>query len=217
MNLEPQRSLGFTLIELLVVITVMSILAGTMVPLATATQKAERLTRAQKELDAIGEAMEAYYYDNASFPAALNASTFYGIYILPGVGDEKLEDEWGGNGFYKLSQTSNPDILIVYSVGPDGVDGGASSESLKVTIQGANPGLTKTRERLRVIAAALAEYLSGGGTLTGTWTTDLAAMGLGTAYQKDGFGSDFTLNATSRVLTSAGPDRSFGTSDDVVF
>ncbi len=217
MGVKRRIPSGFTLIELLVVITVMSILAGTMVPLATATQKAEKLSRAQRELDAIGEAMEAYYYDNASFPASLNDPSFFGIYILPGVGDEKLEDEWGGNGFYKLSQTTNPDVLIVYSVGTDGVDNGANSESLKITIPGSIPGLTKTRERLRVIAAALAEYLSGGGTLTGNWTTDLAAMGLGTAYQKDGFGTDFTLNASSRILTSAGPDRTFGTSDDVVF
>ena len=211
------KGCGFTLIELLVVITVMSILAGTMVPLATATQKAQQLDRAKRELDDIAEAMEAYYYDNGSFPASLNDSSFYGVYILPGVGDEKLEDEWGGKGFYKLSQTSNPDVLTVYSVGPDGVDSGAGSETLKVTIQGADPGLEKTRERLRVIAAVLAEYLSGGGTLTGTWTTDLSAMGLGTAYQKDGFGTDFTLNASTRVLTSAGPDRTFGTSDDFVF
>ncbi len=208
------RQAGFTLIELVVVIAIVSILAGTLVPLVSATQKAQRIERVLQELESIGEALEAYYYEHGSFPSSLTADGFYGTFILPGVGDENLKDEWG-SGYYRTSSSTDPDVVTVYSVGENGTDDGVANESFKITVSGAAPGNRRTRERMRVIAARLAVYLAGNGTLTGTWSTDRAAMGLGSEYENDGFGTAFELDASTLVLRSAGADRTFQTSDDL--
>ncbi len=208
------RGGGFTLIELIVVIAVLSILLGSMVPLLSATRAAERVTTVGRELDQLAEAVEAFYYHSGSFPGSLTQVGFYGSYALPGIGDERLRDEWGTQGYYRLVAAASPDTITIYSVGENGVDDGPALEEFKVTVAGAEPGNQRTRVLMRVIAAVLASYLDAGGTLTGNWTEDRAAMGLGIEYQKDGFGTDFSLQ--SYVLRSAGADRALGTADDLV-
>ncbi len=212
--MERRCSKGFTLIELIVVIAVISILAGTLIPLVSATQRARHIDTVLQELETIADALDSYYFENGSFPSSLTASGFYGSFLLPGVEDARIKDEWGG-GYYKVFASSDPDVMTVYSVGENGRDDGASSETFKVVVRGEHPGNRRTRERMRIIASVLAVYLSGGGILTGTWSTDRAAMGLGSEYQKDGFGTDFTLSASTLLLRSAGADRSFNTSDDL--
>lgn len=206
---------GFTLIELIVVLAVMSILLGSMVPLLSATQAAERYSIVEGELDALGDSLTAYYYDQGSFPTSLTQVGFYGTYVLPGVDDDRLRDEWGGKTYYRLSTTTNPDTITVYSVGDDGADAGASAEQWKVAVSGAEPGNRRTRIKMRIIAGAMSDFLASGGTLTGTWSADRVALGLGQEYQADGFGTDFLLQ--SYVLRSAGADRQAGTSDDLMF
>ncbi|MCA8968628.1 MAG: prepilin-type N-terminal cleavage/methylation domain-containing protein [Planctomycetes bacterium] len=205
---------GFTLIELIIVLFVIALMAGTIAPLATAKQRSEHYDRAGDELAAIEIALDAYYYDRASFPSAIDAIDFYGPYLLGGIGDDTIRDEWGG-AYYRVALESNPDRCHVWSIGEDGINSGAASEALSLTVEGRVPGDRRTRERLAIIAASLARFVADGGTLTGTWSTDRPAMGLGAAYANDGYGTAFSIDASTRVVTSAGADRVFSTSDDL--
>lgn len=209
------REAGFTLMELIVSMAVMALLASAMVPLATASMKAEKIDEVKRELQALADAAEEFYFENAAFPTSLAQVGFYGKFFMPGVQDEAILDAWGG-GVYRLSSSSNPDVLTIYSVGENGIDNGVAAEAFKTTVQGGDAGGEKTELRMRVIAVAVAKFVGGGGTLTGTWTTDHTAMGLAASYQKDGFGTDFRLDAISMELRSAGADRTFSNADDIV-
>ena len=211
----PQRQQGFTLIELIVVMLVMSILAGTIVPLAMASVRAERVDRVQAELGEIATALDAYYFDQGTFPSALNAADFLGVYLMSGIDDARVRDEWGGSAFYRSQSQSSPDQWTIWSVGENGVNDGAISEDFVVTVQGRRSGDRRTRQRLRIIAAALADYLGSGGNLTGNWATDRAAMGLATSYALDGYGTPFQVDAATLKISSAGADRAFSTADDL--
>lgn len=205
---------GFTLIEIIIVMAIISLLAGTVVPLASATLRAERVERATSEIEEISTALDAYYYDRGAFPTALDASDFLGVYLLAGVDKGRIRDEWA-SGYYRSSRQTNPDRFHVWSVGENGVNDGMSSEDFVVTVEGRAAGDRRTRQRLNVIAGALANHIANGGTLSGTWSTDRAAMSLGSDYQTDGYGTDFRIDATTREVTSAGADRSFSTADDL--
>jgi general secretion pathway protein G len=207
---------GFTILEMIIVIAVMSLLAGTLVPLVTATQKAQAMETVTGELTAIGDALDAYYYEHGAFPSTLLDTGFYGRYAAPGVQDDRLRDEWGGMAIYRLVQAQNPDTITVYSVGDNNVDDGPAGEVFKVTVLGADPGRRRTRQRMQIIVSALANYLDAGGTVSGTWATDRPAIGLGPTYENDGFGTPFTLDASTLELRSAGPDRALGSPDDIV-
>ncbi|MEZ5965426.1 MAG: prepilin-type N-terminal cleavage/methylation domain-containing protein [Planctomycetota bacterium] len=206
---------GFTLLEVVIVLAVIATLAGAVVPLVTAAKQAEAQTTARAELAVLAEALERYYYERGAFPSRVDAAGFYGSFALPGVDDERLRDEWGARGFYRLALTSDPDVATAYSVGENGVDDGAAAEALKVSVYGARPGGERTRARMRVITAALAAHLEAGGRITGTWSVDRAAMGLGSDYERDGFGVPFDLDGSSLRLRSYGPDRQAGTPDDI--
>lgn len=260
--MQTRDNRGFTLIELIVVLAIMALLAGTVVPLVSATQEAERITRVEEELQEIAEALDEHYFEYGTFPASLTEAGFYGRHILPGVQDAHIKDEWGSRTYYQISATTNPDVITVYSVGENGTDDGVSSEQFKTTVMGSGPGDRRTRLRMNVIAGALALYLgtSGGGggggggddevddggdggfdtnragpggiggfaldtataeprvrpsSLTGNWSTDRVTLGLGSEYQTDGYGTDFSLDPSTYVLRSAGADRTMNTADDL--
>lgn len=212
---EVSRQRGFTLLEVIVVLAVMATLAGTVVPLVTASKRAESLDTARAELSTIADALARYYYEHGAFPSRIDAPGFYGAYAQPGVGDDRLRDEWGARGLYQVVRTTDPDVATVYSVGDNGVDDGVGGEALAVTVYGASPGSERTRARMRVIVAALAAHLDAGGRITGAWSVDRAAMGLGSDYDRDGFGTPFTLDGATLHLHSAGADRRFATADDI--
>lgn len=211
----PNAAAGFTLLEVIVVLTVLATLAGAVVPLVTAAVQAQKLDKVRAELAAIAEALERFYYEHGSFPSRLDAADFRGGFAQPGVGDDRLHDEWGARGLYRVAVAEDPDVITVYSVGENGADDGAAVEALRVDVHGSAPGGLRTRERMRIIAAALAAHLDAGGRVTGVWSSDRAAIGLGSDYDRDGFGVAFVLEGTTLQLRSAGADRRFGTGDDV--
>lgn len=217
---RPLRSgcSGFTLLELLIVIAIMALLAGVLVEATGASVDAEKMRAAPRELDDIGRALDAYYYDHGAFPAALTSAGFHGTYVFPGHDDNLLKDEWARDSYYRYVQTtSSPDVVVVYAIGPDGVDSGAGSETYAVTVHGAAAGARRTRERLQAINAAVTQYVAAGGTLSGTWSAWTTALGLSASLQSDGFGTAFRVDSDGRTVRSAGADRTFDTSDDLTF
>ena len=219
--MRPVRSAcaaGFTLLELIIVIAILAMLAGVLVEATGASVDAQKMRAAPKELDEIGKSLDAYYYDHGAFPASLIAAGFYGAYVFPGFDDNLIKDEWGTKTYYRYVQTTtNPDCVVVYGLGPDNVDSGPGAEAYKVTVLGAAAGNRRTRERLQLINAAVTQHIAGGGTLSGPWSTWIAALGLGTSLQTDGFQTAFRVDSDGRTLRSAGADRTFDTADDLTF
>lgn len=208
------RSAGFTLLEVIVVLAVLGLLLGTAVPLASAVVDADRRQEAHRELADLAAALDAYWFDHAAFPASLGAAGFHGTYLQPGPQDTAIGDAFA-NQAYRYSVDATTAIATVWSVGENGVDDGAAAEELRVDVYAAVPGLRKTWQRLRLIVEVLADHIEAGGSVAGDWPTLRAAIGLGAGYDADGFGTQLAWAAATWTLTSAGPDRTFGTADDI--
>lgn len=84
MNRRLRR--GFTLIELVVVISILAILSGVLVPRVTNHLKSARDARRLADIKAVRNAIEQYYMDKGSYPAA-NANSTYGGWDVSNDGD----------------------------------------------------------------------------------------------------------------------------------
>lgn len=203
---------GFTLLEVIIVLGVMGIILGTAVPLAGAVMQAERRQEATGELSEIAAALDAYWFDNASFPATLTANDFLGVHLQPGAQNTVVLDAFANQGYQYLVTGG---IATVYSVGENGIDNGSGGEELIVQVFSAVPGIKKTSQRLRIAVELLAQHLEAGGSITGDWATVRAAIGLGQSFNTDGWGTAMQWDAATHTLSSAGPDTSFGNADDI--
>lgn len=212
---DPRHSRGFTLLEMIVALAVLSILAATAMPLASALVQADKRQEVQRELAAIGDALEAHWFDRAAFPVALDSAGFYGTHLQPGVGSNGIEDPFGAGQRYVYAVNGTTGIATVHSRGENGVDNGAANEEFVVQVHAAVPGLKKTWQRLRLIVELLADHIEAGGSVAGSWPAVRAAIGLGAEFDSDGFGTTFDWTAATHTLRSAGPDRTLGTADDI--
>lgn len=211
-----ERQRGFTLLELVIVLAVLGLLLGTAMPLAGAVVEADRRQEAQRELGEVTAALEAYYFQNGTFPASLAAADFLGVHLQGGVADTAIVDPFGVGQNYLYSFTATPNRATVYSRGENGVDDGAAAEEHRSYVYGAIPGTRKTCARLRIVTEVLANHIEAGGSVAGTWPVVRAAIGLGASYDTDGFGTVLQWTAATHTLRSAGPDRTFGNADDIV-
>jgi prepilin-type N-terminal cleavage/methylation domain-containing protein len=206
---------GFTLLEVVVVLAVLGLLLGTAMPLVGAVVQADRRQEGAAELADIAAALQSYWYEHAAFPASLVATDFLGVHLQPGVGGTATVDPFGAGRDYVYATGSGGMVATVHSRGENGVDNGIALEDLATTVHGAVVGTRRTHERFRVIVEVLANHIENGGSVAGDWPTVRAACGLGASYERDGFGTALQWTAATHTLTSAGPDRTLGTGDDI--
>lgn len=129
------RAAGFTLIEIMAVVVIMGMLMATLaVGIANQLDKA-RVSNAKAQILRIEQALEFYQLDNARFPTAdqgLQAlvtrptsppeprSYNPAGYIKP----DALKDPWDQPFQYRIPGEHNPQTFDIWSIGPDGVEGG---------------------------------------------------------------------------------------------
>jgi general secretion pathway protein G len=130
-----RRDTGFTLIEIMAVVVIMGMLMATLaVGIAAQIDKA-RINTTKVKLTRLEQALEFYQMDNARFP-----TTDQGLEALvrkpttppeprsytPGgyLKEDGLVDPWGQTFQYRIPGTNNPHSFDLWSLGPDGVEGG---------------------------------------------------------------------------------------------
>lgn len=209
------KQAGFTLLEIVVTLAVLGLLLGAAMPLAGAVVQADRRTEALRELSDLGGALDSYYFENGAFPTSLTATDFFGVHLQPGPQDTAVGDPFGAGQQYVYAVDPTTNTARVHSRGENGTDSGFNLEELRVQVHGAVPGTRKTWLKLRVAVEVLANHIESGGSVSGSWSTVRAACGLGSDYDSDGFGTGLQWTDTTHTLTSAGPDKAFGTADDI--
>ena len=122
---------GFTLIELLLVLVILAVLAAVVVPKFTGRSEQARDAAARADIASIETALETFEVDAGRFPttdegltalvrAPSNVRAWRGPYIKRGPPN----DPWGNPYVYRFPGQNNPGSYDLYSIGPDGQDGG---------------------------------------------------------------------------------------------
>ncbi len=123
---------GFTLIEIMLVVVIIGILMAVVVVKLGGRQEEARVTAAQADIRAYGQALDLYELDNGNYP-----TTEQGLKALetkPTTPPEPRNwkgylknpvrnDPWGHPYVYKQPGEHNPTGYDLYSFGPDGVEG----------------------------------------------------------------------------------------------
>lgn len=122
---------GFTLIELLLVMVILSILAAVVVPKFVGQSERARITAAHTDISTLEGALDLFELDAGRYPTteegltALiqqppNVNEWHGSYIKRSM----PLDPWKHQYVYKCPGEHNTDSYDLYSLGPDGQEGG---------------------------------------------------------------------------------------------
>ncbi len=137
-SLSPRRRrsrAGFTLIEIMAVVVIMGMLMATLaVGIAAQLDKA-RLSNTKAQILRIEQALEFYQLDNARFPTADQG--LQALVTRPStppeprsynpagyIKEDALKDPWDQPFQYRIPGEHNPQTFDIWSIGPDGVEGG---------------------------------------------------------------------------------------------
>jgi general secretion pathway protein G len=128
---HKRRADGFSLIELLLVLVIIATLAAIVVPKFTKRSEQARITAAGAEIANIEVALDAFEVDCGRYPSTeeglqavleepANVKGWHGPYLKRGM----PRDPWGNPYVYREPGRHNTTGYDLYSLGPDGQEGG---------------------------------------------------------------------------------------------
>jgi len=133
-----RSSRGFTLIEIMVVVVIIGLLAAFAVPLFMGRVDEARITKTRADIQAIETALAMYRLDTARYP-----NTSQGLSALVRRPEEATVRNWREGGYlprlprdpwgndYQYRYPGSRGLAYdLYSLGPDGVEGGAQSDDI---------------------------------------------------------------------------------------
>lgn len=130
---------GFTLIELLVVIAIIATLAGVVAPTLFSHVGDAKRGAARAQLEAFALALDAYRLDLGAYPStneglqSLRAMPFDAtraeLWRGPYLRQEVPLDPWGRAWVYMSPGLVNVESYDLYSLGRDGLEGGANEDA----------------------------------------------------------------------------------------
>jgi prepilin-type N-terminal cleavage/methylation domain-containing protein len=132
----PKR--GFTIIELLIVMAVIAILVGIAIPSFRGMQTEGWRTRAQKDVITLKVAVETYYKNHGSFPAASGYQTTL-LAESPRMIDSTLDDPFNVGTEYVYKLSTNGSYYVIYSVGVDGTGAMTVADTGNVSVSAGSP------------------------------------------------------------------------------
>jgi general secretion pathway protein G len=144
-----RNSRGFTLIEILIVVGIIGLLATVLVTNLIGRAGQAKIDLAGTQIRQLEQALEMYKLDNGRYPteeqglAALvrePTSAPLPRRYSPGgyVKADSITDPWGMRYVYRRPGQHNTHSFDLYSVGPDGVEGG-EGEAADITNWEAEP------------------------------------------------------------------------------
>ena len=124
---------GFTLVELLLVLVILAVLAVVVVPKFTGRSQQAKLTAAKTDIANLELAIDAFEIDCSRYPTAQEGVRALveqpsGLVEWQGPYLKKRsvpKDPWHAPYVYRYPGRNNPDGYDLYSLGPDGQEGGA--------------------------------------------------------------------------------------------
>lgn len=130
-NRHIQARRAFSLMELLLVLVILGILAALVVPRFAGRTEDARRKAAQADVSSIETVLGAFEIDNGRYPtneeglqALLTSPSgvtgWRGPYLTRGM----PKDPWNNDYIYRYPGQKNPNGYDLYSVGPDGREGG---------------------------------------------------------------------------------------------
>lgn len=123
---------GFTLVEMLLVLVILATLAAVVVPKFAGRSQQAKETATKSQIASFEMALDAFEVDNGYYPtggdglqelieAPSNASDWRGPYLKkPTI----PLDPWANEYVYAYPGNENPDGYDLFSLGPDGREGG---------------------------------------------------------------------------------------------
>ncbi len=170
----------------------------------------EKTSATGGELTNLADACRDYFQDHASFPAA--PVDLVGGYLDAGYQNASLVDGWNTAYVFTSLGGAAPSLRIA-SFGPNRQNNNGGGDDIAVTVSSVPPGRHTTVSELEIAQTALNAQPTL--VLAGPWAGGIrAALGLAAAYDQDGWGRTYAVNASSRVVFSAGPDGNPGTVSD---
>ena len=224
-NREGTSSLaGFSLLELIVVMTVISMMVGVSIPMASTMLRSKARAKAYDELEVLGAGALEYFRDTLEIPDEVNdllvdsgADGWAGPYLTGTLDDRRTGvsgyrvDPWSKDYDWDVSG----DELTLKSAGSDGTFG--TSKDIELVVDMTPVRREKTIRQLDQLRIAINAYNSlylATDPLPANWATILSKLtsaGLipvGSGLEVDAWGDDFlpdpnaspVLNVTSSHL-----------------